>query len=430
MTLNILLLEDVHASATPVLDSLPAVRIRRLRHAPELSELKDLLADVDLLGVRSRTQLDAAALAAAPRLRAVGAYCTGTNNIDLAAATERGVAVFNGPFSNTRSVAELVIGHAIHLLRRVPERQAAARRGEWMKDARRSNEIRGKTLGIVGYGKIGTQTGLLAESIGMRVVFHDVEAKLPLGNAAAAPTLEALLAQADVVSLHVPQTPQTKHLIDATRLAQMKEDAVLINLARGHAVDIDALCDALAGGRLRGAAIDVFPVEPASAAHSFESPLRALDNVILTPHVGGSTVEAQRNLGLEVSEKLRDYLLHGAVRGSVNLPELGIGAVRGAARLVHLHRDRPGVMSQLNAVLAGAGLNVSQLHLETDRGLGIAVVDLSRVPDSGTLGAVSRIDATLASFLASGPAPCADASPSFPTSIPPTGGAIPAAMGA
>lgn len=402
MPLNILLLEDVHASADPVLTTLPDVTIRRLRHAPDAAELKQLIADVDVIGLRSRTQLDASALAAAPRLRAVGAYCTGTNNIDLKTAAERGIAVFNGPFSNTRSVAELVIGHSIHLLRRIPERQAAARRGEWMKDAKRSNEIRGKTLGIVGYGKIGTQTGLLAEAIGMRVVFHDIEARLPLGNAVAMPSLQALLAEADVVTLHVPQTPQTRHLIDAERLAQMKDGAVLLNLARGQAVDIDALYKELASGRLRGAAIDVFPVEPASAKHTFESPLRSLDNVILTPHVGGSTVEAQRNLGVEVSEKLRDYFLLGAVHGSVNLPELGAGPLRGAARLVHLHRDQPGVMSQLNSVLAGAGLNVTQLHLETDRGLGVAVVDLSRMPDSGTLGAVQKIPATLASFLALG----------------------------
>lgn len=402
MTLNILLLEDIHASADPVLQVLPGAQILRLRHAPDAAELQRLLADVDVLGLRSRTQLNAAAFAAAPRLRAVGAYCTGTNNIDLETAATHGVGVFNGPFSNTRSVAELVIGHAIQLLRRVPERQAAARRGEWMKDAKRSNEIRGKTLGIVGYGKIGTQTGLLAEAIGMRVMFHDVEAKLPLGNAVAAPSLEALLQEADVVTLHVPQTPQTRNLIDAQRLAQMRDDAVLINLARGHAVDIDALCEALAGGRLRGAAVDVFPVEPASAAHVFESPLRALDNVILTPHVGGSTIEAQRNLGVEVSEKLRDYLALGAVHGSVNLPELGVGSVRGAARLVHLHRDRPGVMSQINGLLAGAGLNVTHLHLETGRGLGIAAVDLSDAPGPDTLRALQRIEGTLTAFIAGG----------------------------
>jgi len=404
MTMKILLLEDVHASATPVLQTLPRAEITRLRHAPDAAELRALLADTDVLGLRSRTALDAATLSHAPRLRAVGAYCTGTNNIDLTAAAERGVAVFNGPFSNTRSVAELVIGHAIHLLRRVPERHAAARRGQWLKDSKGSNEIRGKTLGIVGYGKIGTQTGLLAEAIGMRVLFHDVEARLPLGNAAPAPDLASLLQQADVVTLHVPQTPQTRHLIDAQRLAQMQDGAVLINLARGHAVDIDALHDALRDGRLRGAAIDVFPVEPASAAQEFVSPLRELDNVILTPHVGGSTVEAQRNLGVEVSEKLRDYLLLGAVRGSVNLPELGVGAVRGAARLVHLHRDQPGVISHLNGVLADAGLNVTQLHLETGRGIGIAAVDLNRVPDAQTLQAVERIDATLATFTALAPA--------------------------
>lgn len=400
MTLNILLLEDIHASATPILHGLPGAQIKRLKHAPETAELKDLLADVDVLGLRSRTQLDAAMLAHAPRLRAVGAYCTGTNNIDLKAAALAGVAVFNGPFSNTRSVAELVIGHAIHLLRRIPERQAAAQRGQWLKDAKGSNEIRGKTLGIVGYGKIGTQTGLLAEALGMRVIFHDIEARLPLGNATPAATLDALLQEADVVTLHVPQTEQTRNLIDAARLARMKGDAVLINLARGQAVDIGALHAALSGGRLRGAAIDVFPVEPASAAHSFESPLRDLDNVILTPHVGGSTIEAQRNLGVEVSEKLRDYLLLGAVHGSVNLPELAVGAVRGAARLVHLHRDQPGVMSQLNTLLAGAGLNVAQLHLVTDGGLGVAVIDLSRAPDAATLAAVRRIDATLATFTA------------------------------
>ena len=400
MSLNILLLEDVHASATSILQTLRGAEIVRLKHAPDARELKALLADVQVLGLRSRTVLDIGVLEHAPQLCAVGAYCTGTNNIDLKAAAERGVAVFNGPFSNTRSVAELVIGHAIHLLRRVPERHAAAKRGEWLKDARGSNEIRGKTLGIVGYGKIGTQTGLLAESIGMRVIYHDIEACLPLGNATPAATLEALLQEADVVTLHVPQTERTRHMIDADHLAQMKDDAVLINLARGHAIDIDALHAVLASGRLRGAAIDVFPSEPASAKHAFESPLRALDNVILTPHVGGSTVEAQRNLGIEVSEKLRDYLMLGAVRGSVNLPEVSVHSLRSPSRLVHIHRDRPGVMSQLNGVLAAAGFNVSQLHLETNAGIGVAVIDLSKLLDRNTLGAVTRVDGTVRAFAA------------------------------
>ncbi|MBK9364515.1 MAG: phosphoglycerate dehydrogenase [Rubrivivax sp.] len=398
MSLNILLLEDVHASATPILHAVPGAEVLRLKHAPDARELGPLLADVQVLGLRSRTALTRDLLERAPRLLAVGAYCTGTNNIDLKAASERGVVVFNGPFSNTRSVAELVIGHAIHLLRRIPERHAAARRGQWLKDARGSNEIRGKILGIVGYGKIGMQTGLLAEAIGMRVVYHDVEARLPLGNATPAATLAALLREADVVTLHVPQTERTRLLIDGERLAQMKPDAVLINLARGHAVDLDALHAALGAQRLRGAAIDVFPVEPTSNAAAFESPLRALDNVILTPHVGGSTVEAQHNLGVEVSEKLRDYLTLGAVRGSVNLPEVAVGALRAPSRLVHIHRDQPGVMSQLNGVLALAGLNVSQLHLETGAGFGVAVVDLSQPLDSATLAAVTGVAGTVRAF--------------------------------
>jgi D-3-phosphoglycerate dehydrogenase len=398
MNPNILLLEDIHASATPILQGIPGANIVRLKHAPSVSELHTLLADVQVLGLRSRTPLTREVLEQAPKLRAVGAYCTGTNNIDLVAASEMGIAVFNGPFSNTRSVAELVIGHAIHLLRRVPERHAAARRGVWMKDAKGANEVRGKTLGIVGYGKIGTQTGLLAEAIGMRVIYFDIEARLPLGNASPTATLEALLGEADVVTLHVPQTERTKNLINAQRLVQMKDGAVLINLARGHAVDIEALVEALAGPRLRGAALDVFPREPASAAEAFESPLRALDKVILTPHVGGSTVEAQRNLGVEVSEKLRDYLMLGAIRGSVNLPELSVGSLRAPSRLVHIHRDRPGVMAHVNSALSDAGLNVSLLHLETQGGFGVAVIDVSAAMDASTLACLEAIEGTVRVF--------------------------------
>lgn len=400
MTLNILLLEDVHDSATPILGTVPGAHIVRVKHAPDVSELASLLPGVHVLGLRSRTALNLEMLAHASSLLAVGAYCTGTNNIDLPAARERGVAVFNGPFSNTRSVAELVVSHAIALMRRVPERHAAARRGVWLKDSRGSNEVRGKTLGIVGYGKIGMQVGMLAESIGMKVMYHDLEARLPLGNASAAPSLEALLRAADVVSLHVPQTERTRLLIDAERLAQMKPGSVFINLARGHAVDIAALHAALRSEHLRGAAIDVFPVEPASNAAVFESPLRELDNVILTPHVGGSTMEAQRNLGVEVSEKLRDYLMLGAVNGSVNLPALSVGVRRSPSRLVHVHHDQPGVMSQINHVLAEANINVSQLHLETDAGMGVAVIDLSVVPNESTLAGLRGAEGTVRAFLA------------------------------
>jgi D-3-phosphoglycerate dehydrogenase len=394
MTNHILLLEDIHAAATPILQELPDAQITRLKHAPAAAELMTLLGDVQVLGLRSRTALTRQVLAQAPQLRAVGAYCTGTNNIDLTAATELGIAVFNGPFSNTRSVAELVISHAIALLRRVPERNAAAHRGVWLKDAQGANEVRGKTLGIVGYGKVGTQSGLLAEAIGMRVVYFDIEARLPLGNATPCASLQALLEQSDVVTLHVPQTPQTRLLMNARTLAQMKDGAVLLNLARGDAVDIEALVDALAGPRLRGAALDVFPQEPASSKESFSSALRNMDKVLLTPHIGGSTVEAQRNLGVEVSEKLRDYLHQGAIRGSVNLPELPLGTLRAPARLLHLHEDQPGVMAQVNSVLSAAGLNVSQLHLETLGGFGVAAIDVSAPVDDATLALLQRIEGT------------------------------------
>ncbi|MBY0464958.1 MAG: phosphoglycerate dehydrogenase [Burkholderiales bacterium] len=398
MAPHILLLEDIHASATPILAGMAGANIVRLQHAPSASELKDLLTTVQVLGIRSRTQLTREVLAIAPELRAIGAYCTGTNNVDLAAASEMGIALFNGPFSNTRSVAELVLGHAIHLLRRVPERNTAAHRGVWMKDAKGSHEVRGKTLGIVGYGKIGTQAGLLAEAIGMQVMYFDTEPRLPLGNAKPAATLEALLKQADAVTLHVPQTERTHKMMNAETLAHMKDGAVFINLARGDAVDIDALVDALRSSRLRGAAVDVFPTEPGSWAEPFESPLRNLDKVILTPHVGGSTVEAQHNLGVEVSEKLRDYLTLGAIRGCVNMAELPVSAQRTPGRFVHLHRDRPGVMAKVHAVLSSAGLNVSQLHLETQGGFGAAVIDVSASLDAATLSALREIDGTTRAF--------------------------------
>jgi len=394
-----LLLEQIHASADPILQTLPGMRIERMNQAGELERLAPLLPDVEILGIRSRTQVDREFLERAPRLKAIGAYCTGTNNIDLDAARDHGVAVFNGPFSNTRSVAELVISHAIALMRRVPERHQAARRGGWLKDSTRSNEVRGKTLGIVGYGKIGTQTGLLAESIGMRVVFHDVVARLPLGNARPTRSLDELLAEADIVTFHVPQSPDTEQLIGARRLALMKDGAVLINLARGRIIDIEALCEALDAGRLRGAAIDVFPVEPKSARDPFESPLQSRDNVILTPHVGGSTIEAQANLGIEVSEKLRDYIGTGAVRGSVNLPDISVGAPSAPCRLVHIHRDRPGMISRLNQMLADENINVSQMHLQTGSGVGLAIVDLASPPSEQAGRAIAALEGTLRCFV-------------------------------
>lgn len=392
------LLEQIHATADPILQTLPDMRIERMDQAGDLERLAPFLSEVEILGIRSRTAITRELLDQAPRLRAIGAYCTGTNNIDLDTCRERGIAVFNGPFSNTRSVAELVLSHAIALMRRVPERHQAARRGGWLKDSNRSNEVRGKTLGIVGYGKIGTQTGLLAEAVGMRVIFHDVVARLPLGNARPCRSLDELLAQADIVTIHVPQSPDTEQLIDARRLGLMRDGAVLINLARGRVIDIEALCAALDAGHLRGAAIDVFPVEPKSPAERFESPLQERDNVILTPHVGGSTIEAQANLGIEVSEKLRDYFGTGAVRGSVNLPEVALGAPGAACRLVHIHKDRPGMISRLNQVLADENINVSQMHLQTGQGVGIAVIDMASPPSEHAMEAITALDGTLRAF--------------------------------
>lgn len=396
--IRVLLLEGVSRSAIEAFQAAGYSQIEFHEKSLPEAELRQRIGEAHLLGIRSRTQLTAEVLDQAKRLIAIGCFCIGTNQVDLGAAKAAGIPVFNAPYSNTRSVAELVIAEAILLMRRIPQKNAECHRGGWSKSAAGSHEARGKTLGIVGYGKIGTQTGLLAEAIGMRVIFHDLEPRLPLGNARPAGSLQALLQDADVVTLHVPQTERTRHLIDTAALARMKAGAVLVNLARGHAVDIDALCAALRSGHLRGAAIDVFPVEPACGAESFESPLRALDNVILTPHVGGSTVEAQCNLGIEVSEKLRDYLTLGAVRGSVNLPEVSVGAPRAPSRLVHVHHDQPGVMSRLNGVLAAAGLNVSQLHLETDGGFGVAVVDLSRPLQDAQLAAVSGIEGTVRAF--------------------------------
>ena len=395
MSLNILLLEDVHASATPILSALPAAEIVRLKHAPGVGELKRLLADVQVLGLRSRTALTPEVLAAAPRLLAVGAYCTGTNNIDLKACAGRGVAVFNGPFSNTRSVAELVIGHAIHLLRRIPERQAAARRGQWLKDARGSNEIRGKTLGIVGYGAIGSQLSVLAEALGMQVVFHDVVAKLPLGNARQAANLKDLLAQSDIVSLHVPELPSTQWMIGAAEIAAMKPGSILINASRGTVVEIEPLADALKAGRLLGAAVDVFPVEPRTNKDEFVSPLRGLDNVIITPHIGGSTLEAQANIGVEVAEKLVRYSDNGTTTSSVNFPAEALPAQSGKHRLLHVHRNVPGVLSEINRIFSDNQINVSAQYLQTNEAIGYVVIDIDAESSELALQKLQQVPHTL-----------------------------------
>lgn len=374
--IKFLLLEGIHPSALKVLQDAGYTNVQTLSGALEGEELKRRIADVHFVGIRSRTQLTADVFAAAQKLVAVGCFCIGTNQVDLDAARERGVVVFNAPYSNTRSVAELVLAEAILLLRGVPARNAAAHRGGWLKSADNSFEIRGKTLGIVGYGSIGTQLSVLAEALGMQVLFHDVVAKLPLGNARQSANLQELLAQSDIVTLHVPELPSTQWMIGPAELAAMKPGSMLINASRGTVVDIEALAQALQEKKLLGAAIDVFPTEPKSNKDEFTSPLRGLDNVILTPHIGGSTMEAQANIGLEVAEKLVRYSDNGTTTSAVNFPEVALPEHPGRNRILHVHHNVPGVLSAINQVFAENGINIAGQYLRTDEKVGYVVIEL------------------------------------------------------
>ena len=348
--IKILLLEGVHPSAVEVFKAAGYENIDYQPAALPEEELLEKIADVHFVGIRSRSQLNAKVFAAAKKLISVGCFCIGTNQVDLQAATEHGVIVFNAPYSNTRSVAELVIAEAIMLMRGIPDKNAKAHRGEWMKSAAKAFEVRGKTLGLIGYGNIGSQISVMAEAVGMKVRFYDTVTKLPLGNAEQVPTLKGLLASSDVVSLHVPDTAATRGLMGPEQLAAMKPGAMLINAARGQIVDIDSLCEHLAKNHLGGAAIDVFPVEPKSNSEEFISPLRNFDNVILTPHIGGSTQEAQENIGVEVAEKMVVYSDNGTSISAVNFPQVALPAHADTHRLLHVHRNVPGMMSAINKV--------------------------------------------------------------------------------
>jgi D-3-phosphoglycerate dehydrogenase len=395
--IKFLMLEGVHPSGIELLKASGYSNLETLPGALSDDELKKRIADVHFLGIRSRTQLTADVLAHAHKLAAVGCFCIGTNQVDLIAARERGIAVFNAPFSNTRSVAELVLAEAILLLRGVPEKSAAAHRGQWLKSAESAWEIRGKTLGIVGYGSIGTQLSVLAEALGMHVVFYDVVTKLPLGNARQVMTLAGLLAQSDVVSLHVPETPATQWMIGAAELAHMKPTGVLINASRGTVVEIEPLADALRSKRLLGAAIDVFPEEPQSNKHAFESALRGLDNVILTPHIGGSTLEAQANIGTEVAEKLIKYSDNGTSTSSVNFPEVALPAHAGKHRLLHIHRNVPGVLSEINRVFSDNHINIAAQYLQTNEAIGYVVIDIDAAHSDLALAKLSDVPGTIRS---------------------------------
>ncbi|GGD41030.1 phosphoglycerate dehydrogenase [Pseudoxanthomonas indica] len=395
--IRVLLLEGVSQTAVDTFRAAGYSQIEFHEKSLPEEELKRRIAEAHIIGIRSRSHLSADVLAQARRLIAVGCFCIGTNQVDLDAAELAGIPVFNAPYSNTRSVAELVIAQAIMLMRGIPQKNAECHRGGWSKSAAGSHEARGKTLGIIGYGHIGTQVGVLAEAIGMQVIFHDIETKLSLGNARSATSLQDLLERSDVVTLHVPETASTQGMFGSEQIHAMKRGGHLINASRGTVVDIDALAGALRSGQVGGAAVDVFPVEPKGNADPFESPLRGIDNVILTPHVGGSTLEAQDNIGVEVAAKLVRYSDNGSTLSAVNFPEVTLPGHDGSRRILHIHRNVPGVLSQINEIFSRLGLNIDGQFLRTDAKVGYVVIDVTASEEQGAelREALSNIPGTL-----------------------------------
>lgn len=393
--IRFLLLEGVHQNAIDVLNAAGYTNIDYRKTALDEDALIEAIKDVHFVGIRSRTHISEKVLAAANKLTAIGCFCIGTNQVDLHAALLRGIPVFNAPYSNTRSVAELVLAEAILLLRGIPEKNALVHRGGWSKSAEGSYETRGKTLGIVGYGSIGSQLSVLAESLGMKVAYYDAVTKLPLGNARQVGTLQELLSISDVVSLHVPDLPSTRNFIRAEQLAQMKKGAIFINAARGQCVDIEALADAIKSKHLNGAAIDVFPKEPKGNDEEFLSALRGLDNVILTPHIGGSTQEAQANIGLEVADKFVRYSDNGTTLSAVNFPEIALPLTEGKHRLLHIHKNVPGVLSKINSLFAEQNINISAQSLMTRGDVGYLVMDVDASASDAALDALHSVEGTI-----------------------------------
>ncbi|MGH1349965.1 MAG: phosphoglycerate dehydrogenase [Methyloligellaceae bacterium] len=401
----ILLLEGISQTAVDTLKGAGYSNITHLKTALDADELKDALKGIRMVGIRSRTKLTAEVLQSADRLIAVGCFSVGTNQVDLQAAQTLGVPVFNAPFSNTRSVAELTIAEIVMLFRRIFPRSNAAHAGKWEKSAVGSNEVRGKTLGIVGYGNIGSQLAVLAEAMGMRVIYHDLMDKLKHGNVLPANDLYDLLGQSDVVSLHVPQTPQTKNMITEKEIRAMKPGSYLINNARGNVIDLDALAGALKDKHLAGAAIDVFPVEPGSNDDPFENVLCGLDNVILTPHIGGSTQEAQEHIGSEVARKFVEYSDVGSTTGAVNFPQVQLPLAPNATRFIHIHRNIPGVIKRVNDIFGGHEINISGQYLQTQGDVGYVVIDAqgSVADDKDILSELRAADGTIRSRIVNGP---------------------------
>ncbi len=393
--IRILLLENISERAVECFNSAGYHQVESVSGALSADELVERIADVHFLGIRSRTRVTERVLDAAEKLTAIGCFCIGTDQVDLAEARHRGIPVFNAPYANTRSVAELVLAEIVMLMRGVPAKNAAAHRGEWLKTASASFEVRGKTLGIIGYGHIGSQLGILAEGLGMRVLYYDIVRKLPLGNAEPADSQDAVLQRADVVSLHVPDTADTRGLIDAGELARMKPGAHLINASRGKVVSIPALAQSLDQGRIGGAAIDVFPTEPTSKEEEFVSELREFDNVLLTPHIGGSTFEAQQNIALDVSTKMTLYSDNGSSTGAVNFPEVNLPDHATARRILHIHRNEPGVLQAINHAFSEAGINIVGQYLQTLPDVGYVVMDVETDDAGPVLRRLHDIPATI-----------------------------------
>ena len=393
--IKILLLEGIHQNAVKTFQDAGYTNIELLSGALPEDQLVEKIKDVSIVGIRSKTQLTEKVLTAAEKLWAAAAFCIGTNQVDLKAAAKQGKVVFNSPYSNTRSVAELVIAEIIFLMRGIPQKNAAAHENVWLKSATGSNEVRGKVLGIVGYGHIGTQVSVLAESMGLKVIYYDVIPKLPMGNATSVSSLEELLAQSDVVSLHVPSTPQTKNMIGAAELAKMQEGKFLINLSRGNVVVIEDLKAALESGHIAGAAVDVFPLEPKTNKDPFTSPLQGHSNVILTPHIGGSTQEAQQNIGIDAALKLVNYLDNGSTVGSHTVPELHLPKQEGTHRILHIHENVPGVMTKINKILSRENINVVGQYLKTNEDIGYVVLDVREYVSRDVLDELRALDYTI-----------------------------------
>ena len=393
--INILFLENISDVAVKYFNDKGYANVRKLNGALSEEQLIKEIKNVHMVGIRSKTKLTAKVIEAAEKLQAIGCFCIGINQVDLSSATAHGIAVFNAPYSNTRSVAELVIGSSIMLIRRIIDKNKAAHEGIWNKDATGSYELRGKTLGIIGYGNIGSQLSVLAEGLGMKVIFYDAETKLPLGNAEAKKTLKELVSASDIVSLHVPETASTKNLINKNILKFFKKGGILINYARGEVVDLDALAKALAEGQLGGAAIDVFPWEPEKNGDKFTSPLQGLSNVILTPHIGGSTQEAQQNIGDDVSGKLFNYLEKGISFGSHTIPALSLPPQEGTHRILHIHRNVPGVLSEINTQLSKHKINILGQYLKTNDAIGYVVLDVDKSLSNNALALLRNVKDTI-----------------------------------